>query len=96
METQIKELSAKMDKIIEIESKITKLENRIDGLEKNNQCQIRSSITRIYYQYRNAPTIPFYEHENLSYLYDEYLKTKGNSYVPNIVPGILAKPVESE
>ena len=50
-------------------------------LQSTQVVEIRHSITSIYYQYRNAKKIPLQMKENLSFLFTEYEKLGGNSYV---------------
>lgn len=62
--------------------------------EKALKCLLRSSITKIYYEYVPKGYIPRYERENVIYLHDQYKEMKANSYVDTIYPEILKLPIE--
>lgn len=53
-------------------------------LEDSDRTIIRSEITAIYYKYCEKKKIPVYEKENFTYLYTQYGKLHGNSYVDDI------------
>lgn len=54
---------------------------------------LRSEITSIYYRYTSTKYIPRFEKENLNYLYAEYKKMGGNSYVAIVVEELNNLPV---
>ena len=58
------------------------------------KCLLRSSITKIYYQYIPLGHIPQYERENVTYLYNQYKTMGGNSFVDSIYPEIINLPTE--
>lgn len=66
--------------------------------EKNErttlQALLRNAITTKYYVYSELGHIPEYERRNLIYLYEEYRKWQGNSYVTQIVEELLKLPVK--
>lgn len=68
---------------------------------ENNQqealkCLLRSSITKMYYEYMPKGYIPSYEKENLTYLNKIYEEMNGNSYVKVIFPEMMKLPVRDE
>ena len=52
------------------------------------KCLLRSNITSKYYVYNELKEIPLYEKENINYMYEQYVKMKGNSYVGGLVEEI--------
>lgn len=52
------------------------------------KCLLRSNITSKYYVYTELKEIPLYEKENINYMYEQYKKMKGNSYVGGLVEEI--------
>lgn len=60
------------------------------------KCLLRSSITKIYYQYIPQGSIPRFERENAIYLHEQYKNMNGNSYVDEIYPEILQLPIKVE
>ena len=57
------------------------------------QALLRNAITSKYYVYTQLGHIPDYERRNLIYLFDEYKKWNGNSYVSQIVDEMLKLPI---
>lgn len=49
------------------------------------KCLLRSNITRGYYVHKELGYIQSYEKENINYMYEQYKKMGGNSYVDNIM-----------
>ena len=49
------------------------------------KCLLRSAITSKYYVYSELGEIPTYEKENVTYMYEQYKKMGGNSYIDNIM-----------
>lgn len=92
----IEAMSNALKVIPDLERRIAQIEKNLDGLRESNLAQLRSAITNIFYKYINVEYLPYYEHENLRYLSEEYDKRGGNSYVSQIVPMLLSKPVCSE
>jgi len=70
---------------------------KVKSREKNErttlQALLRNAITSKYYVYTEIGTIPDYERRNIIYLFEEYKKWNGNSYVAQIVEEILKLPV---
>jgi len=65
------------------------------NIEKALKCLLRSSITKIYYEYVPKGFIPQYEKENVTYLYTQYKELGGNSYICQIYPEIMNLPIKS-
>ena len=53
--------------------------------EEALKCLLRSNITSKYYVYSELGEIPCYEKENIDYMFEQYKKMGGNSYVCSIV-----------
>ena len=62
--------------------------------EEALKCLLRSAITSKYYVYTELGTIPTYEKENLTYMYEQYKRMGGNSYVTNIMAEIEKLPIK--
>lgn len=62
--------------------------------EEALKCLLRSAITSKYYVYTELGTIPTYEKENLVYMYEQYQKMGGNSYINNIMAEIEKLPIK--
>lgn len=58
------------------------------------KCLLRSNITSKYYVYTELGEIPRYEKENINYMYEQYAKMGGNSYVSQIVDEINRLPIK--
>lgn len=65
--------------------KLDKVETRMEDADQTDLALIRNTITHIYMKYSKDKQIPHYEKENVLYLYKQYDKLKGNSYVCQIV-----------
>lgn len=65
--------------------KLDKVETRMEEADQTDLALIRNTITHIYMKYSKDKQIPHYEKENVLYLYKQYDKLKGNSYVCQIV-----------
>ena len=71
--------------------------NQRDANEKTTlQSLLRNAITSKYYVYTQLKHMPDYERRNLIYLFDEYKKWSGNSYVSQIVDEMLKLPVSDD
>lgn len=65
---------------------ITELINNYNkSQEETSKCILRHEITSIYYTYKETKSLPEYVKEDLSYLYAQYEKLNGNSYVKSLV-----------
>lgn len=62
------------------------LKKRKDEEDKRetDKCLLRDRITEIYYTHIDNKSMREYEFENLSHLYTQYKKLKGNSFVDKI------------
>lgn len=64
--------------------------------EEALKCLLRSNITSKYYVYKQMKHIPGYEKQNINYMFEQYQKMGGNSYVSEIVKELnQLPPVES-
>ena len=68
--------------------------NRDKNQEEALKCLLRSNITSKYYVYTELKEIPLYEKENIDYLFEQYDKMGGNSYVEGLVKEINALPIK--
>lgn len=62
--------------------------------EEALKCLLRSAITSKYYVYSELGEIPQYERENLIYMYEQYKKMGGNSYITTIMEEIERLPIK--
>ena len=62
--------------------------------EEALKCLLRSAITSKYYVYSELKEIPQYEKENLVYMFEQYQKMGGNSYINQIMEEIVALPIK--
>lgn len=62
--------------------------------EEALKCLLRSNITSKYYVYSELKEIPLYEKENIDYMFEQYDKMGGNSYVEGLVKEINALPIK--
>ena len=71
-----------------IVEKLDKVEKRMEDADQTDLALIRNTITHIYMKYCEDKKIPHYEKENILYLYEQYTKLKGNSYIKEVVDTI--------
>lgn len=57
-------------------------------------CLLRSNITSKYYVYNSVGSVPIYEKENVNYMYQQYKKMDGNSYIDELVIKFNKIPVK--
>ena len=69
-------------------AKVKHYKNQDTNQEEALKCLLRSNITSKYYVYTELGEIPLYEKENINYMYEQYKKMKGNSYVGGLVEEI--------
>ena len=62
--------------------------------EEALKCLLRSAITSKYYVYSELGEIPQYERENLIYMYEQYKRMGGNSYIATIMEEIERLPIK--
>jgi len=73
-------------------AKIKEYRKKDRNQEMALKCLLRSTITSKYYVYSELGEIPRYEKENVTYMYEQYKKMDGNSYIDEIYPEILKLP----
>lgn len=62
--------------------------------EEALKCLLRSTITSKYYVYSELKEIPYYEKENINYLFKQYDSMNGNSYVKEIITEMNNLPIK--
>lgn len=72
---------------------VSSYKNRDNTQEEALKCLLRSAITSKYYVYNEIGKIPQYEKENVNYMFEQYKKMNGNSYVEQIVNEINKLPI---
>lgn len=84
-ETQTKEL---IESIAELKADIKVVNEKLDqynnkqaALEEAEKCNLRNTITHLYYKYKPLGAIPPLEKENFERLCKAYFGLHGNSYV---------------
>lgn len=75
-------------------AKIKDYKKRDNNQQEALKCLLRSAITSKYYVYTELKEIPTYEKENLVYMYEQYKKMNGNSYIDNIIKEIEVLPIK--
>lgn len=60
------------------------INERLDSHLESQLCILRHQITGIYYKYLENKKIPAHTKQDLCYLYEQYEKLGGNSYVKQI------------
>lgn len=75
-------------------AKIKQNKEKDNRQEEALKCLLRSTITSKYYVYSELGEIPYYEKENINYLYKQYENMNGNSYVKEIVIEINNLPIK--
>lgn len=75
-------------------AKVKEYKKKDINQEEALKCLLRSTITSKYYVFHELGGIPQYERENLIYMYSQYKKMLGNSYIDEIYPEILKLPIK--
>ena len=75
-------------------AKLKDYKKRNTSQEEALKCLLRSNITSKYYVYTELKEIPLYEKENIDYMFEQYKKMGGNSYVEGLVKEINALPIK--
>ena len=75
-------------------AKLKNYKSREKNQEEALKCLLRSTITSKYYVYSELGCIPYYEKENINYLFKQYENMEGNSYVKKIVIEINNLPIK--
>lgn len=81
-------------KVKEYKKKIKDHEEHDQNQEDALKCLLRSNITSKYYVYTEMKAIPLYEKENIDYMFEQYDKMGGNSYVEGLVKEINKLPIK--
>lgn len=71
-----------------INSQLQTIQSKQNETDTTNQAILRNTITHIYFKYKDDRCIPHYEKENALYLFEQYEKLHGNSYVKQIIEDI--------
>lgn len=58
------------------------------------QAALRSTITNIYFKYKECDELPYYEKENLDKLYSAYTGIGGNSFVTDLYKELTSKKIK--
>ena len=80
--------------LVYLTAKIKQNKEKDNRQEESLKCLLRSTITSKYYVYSELGEIPYYEKENINYLYKQYENMNGNSYVKEIVIEINNLPIK--
>lgn len=72
----------------DIQEKVEVVAKKVKSVDQTNLAILRNTITHIYFKYKDAKKIPHYEKENALYLYEQYERLGGNSYVVDIISQI--------
>lgn len=75
-------------------AKIKEYRAKDTNQEEALKCLLRSAITSKYYVYTEIGSIPSYEKENMTYMYEQYKKMGGNSYITNVMAEIGDLPIK--
>lgn len=70
----------------------TKAQN--DSQNEALKCLLRSQITGIYYVYKELNEVPEYVRQNMTYMYEQYKKMGGNSYIDVIYEDFMKLPIK--
>ena len=66
------------------------------SIKRSLKCLLRSNITSQYYVYTKLGHTPSYEKENMNYMYQQYKKMGGNSYVDTLMVDFNKLPVRED
>lgn len=81
---EIQDLVLKAIEKSDLNQKFKDLNQRLDSHLESQLCLLRHQITEIYYKYLENKEIPAHTKQDLCYLYEQYEKLGGNSYVKQI------------
>ena len=73
---------------------IDKLKENDGKRDTTDVCILRNMITNIYYTHLATKRLPIYTRENLVYLFEEYDKKHGNSYVRHLYAEMMEWDIE--
>ena len=81
---EVQDLVLKAIEKSDLNQKFKDLNQRLDSHLESQLCLLRHQITEIYYKYLENKEIPAHTKQDLCYLYEQYQKLGGNSYVKQI------------
>ena len=81
---EVQDLVLKAIEKSDLNQKFKDLNQRLDSHLESQLCLLRHEITEIYYKYLENKEIPAHTKQDLCYLYEQYEKLGGNSYVKQI------------
>lgn len=81
---EVQELVLKAIEKSDLNQKFKDINDRLDSHLESQLSILRHEITEIYYKYLENKEIPAHTKQDLCYLYEQYEKLGGNSYVKQI------------
>ena len=81
---EVQDLVLKAIEKSDLSQKFKDLNQRLDSHLESQLSILRHEITEIYYKYLENKEIPAHTKQDLCYLYEQYEKLGGNSYVKQI------------
>ena len=81
---EVQDLVLKATEKSDLNQKFKDINDRLDSHLESQLCLLRHQITEIYYKYLENKEIPAHTKQDLCYLYEQYEKLGGNSYVKQI------------
>ena len=81
---EVQDLVLKAIEKSDLNLKFKDINDRLDSHLESQLCLLRHQITEIYYKYLENKEIPAHTKQDLCYLYEQYEKLGGNSYVKQI------------
>lgn len=81
---EVQDLVLKAIEKSDLNPKFKDINDRLDSHLESQLCLLRHQITEIYYKYLENKEIPVHTKQDLCYLYEQYEKLGGNSYVKQI------------
>ena len=81
---EVQDLILKAIEKSDLNQKFKDINDRLDSHLESQLCLLRHQITEIYYKYLENKEIPAHTKQDLCYLYEQYEKLGGNSYVKQI------------
>lgn len=81
---ELQDLVLKAIEKSDLSQKFKDINERLDSHLESQLCLLRHQITEIYYKYLENKEIPTHTKQDLCYLYEQYEKLGGNSYVKQI------------
>ena len=81
---EVQDLILKAIEKSDLNQKFKDINDRLDSHLESQLCLLRHQITEIYYKYLENKEIPAHTKQDLCYLYEQYEKLGGNSYIKQI------------